>query len=638
VIARLRRSLQQLIRSERGIALPMALMITVIAMGFAAVPIVATVSSQGDNSRNQGGNEALAAAEAGAELAVLKQGELHEEFGSERTCAVGAPLTNGWCAAEPSVPYGAASYTYQVLPCYGQGVAGECGQVVEQTECDGGDPMRVVATGTALVGGQPVERRVSLSGCATAGSVPVDLSTTLTETEERQREELLTLSTEERELRELKTPGVSVETKIQELTEKAEELEEIIFKEEAEGKTSETETKSGTKTETVTKEVPPPNPFSTGSLIGINFLTMSNNAQVYNGGVATNGPVSMEGSANVCGTVRYGTTKNARNGSENAPSGCSAGRTFVQTTPVTYPPVSLPTEISTKNSNSRLSGLDPVGSSVWQRGNIAWNESKRELSVNYNELKLEGTLPYFLCKLTLAGGSSLYSGAGKSIRIFFDDPKNCPGLNGSPQLVIANGTFVGADSNHGPGFYFVGSSTAGASKIELAGGSNVSQFVIYGPKTKIIANNGVTVNGAILGESIELAGGASINKAGSFTPPPSGEYLAPEKKTETITVATSEEVRSAISIHREELRKKREELLREEHTLEEIYSSPPIVEKEESIATTSETIRTITVEIETVEKEIREWLEGGGNSAFTKSGFVECEARAPSSGVPDSGC
>ena len=35
---------------------------------------------------------------------------------------------------------------------------------------------------------------------------------------------------------------------------------------------------------------------------------MGNNAQIYNGGAASNKAVSMVGSANVCGTVRYGTT------------------------------------------------------------------------------------------------------------------------------------------------------------------------------------------------------------------------------------------------------------------------------------------------------------------------------------------
>lgn len=637
---RLRAVVTELRRSERGIALPMALMVTVIAMGFAAVPIVASVSSQGGDSRNQGANEALAAAEAGAELAVLKQSELHEEFGAEQLCASGDALSTGWCAAEPAVPgaIGAATYQYEVLPCYGDSPGGDCGQVIENTECESGDPMQVVSTGSAFVGGRAVERRVSLSGCATAGTPPVNLVEE-EEREIRRRTELSEQKTrEERELAELKAPGQETVTKIEQIHVKREGLEELIFKEEAEGKGAEKETKSGTKSETVTKEVPPPNPFSSGALIGINYLTMSNNAQVYNGGVGTNGPVSMEGSANVCGTVRYGTTKNARNGSDNPPGGCAAGRTFVQTTPVTYPPVSLPAEIATKNSNSRLSGADPVGSGVWQRGNISWSESKRELSVNYNELKLEGTLPYFLCKLTLAGGSSLYSGAGKSIRIFFDEPKNCPGLNGSPQLVIANGTYVGADANHGPGFYFLGSPEKEKSKIELAGGSNVSQFVIYAPKTKIIANNGVTVNGAILGESIDLAGGASINRAGNFTPPPSIEFLAPETKTETVTVTTSEEVQSVISKHREEVRILKETELIEIEKLESIYKQPPIVQKEESIKTTTESITTVSEEIERIEREIQEWLAGGGDSAFKKSDFVECTAEPTAAGVPASGC
>ena len=69
----------ELRHSERGIALPMALMITVVAMGFAAVPVVASINAQNGDSRSQGGNEALAAAEAGAELALLRQSKLLSE-------------------------------------------------------------------------------------------------------------------------------------------------------------------------------------------------------------------------------------------------------------------------------------------------------------------------------------------------------------------------------------------------------------------------------------------------------------------------------------------------------------------------------------------------------------------------------
>jgi hypothetical protein len=470
VRARFQQALWDLRHSERGIALPMALLLTTVAMGFAAVPILASVNTSTGDSRDQSTNMALAAAEAGMSLALLRQNQTtpteakpcaSEEGGKlvlNKAQTSGTEL--GWCspvtltsASTPAPPPG-TEVTYRVKPCYPQsncaGVTG-CAETSE-------NQVKIVSTGVATVSGRKVERRVATVACS----------------------------------------------------------------------------KAETKTETKTEKTTPPNVFAGGQIVGVEWLKLNNDAQVYNGGVGTNGAIKdFSGSANVCGTVQYGTeTVTPNNGSENPPSGCAAGRKFVKGT-TEYPAVILPSEIATKNSNYRLTEkLDPVGSTVYERGNISWNSSNRSLTVNYDQLTLEGTEPYYLCQLILAGGSKLLMGSGKKIRIFFDEPKNCPGLNGAAQLQIANGAYVGGDSFHGPGFYFLGSETAGASKIELGGGATVSQFVVYAPKSTIVANNGVNVNGAIIGQTLELGGGASINKSGTFTPPSLEDFL-PSTTTET---------------------------------------------------------------------------------------------------------
>ncbi len=137
-------------------------------------------------------------------------------------------------------------------------------------------------------------------------------------------------------------------------------------------------------------------------------------------------------------------------------------------------------------------------------------------------------------------------GSGKKIRIFFDAPANCPGLNGAPQLVISNGSYVGPDAASGPGFYFVGSDTLDASKIELGGGADVSQFVVYAPKSTIVAANGVNVNGIIIGRTLLLTGNAHVNKGGVFTPPSLEDFLpTTTTKTETTTVTPKAFARKA---------------------------------------------------------------------------------------------
>jgi hypothetical protein len=567
-LARLRSLLRELPRSESGIALPMAMIITVIGLGLASVPVIASISSQSGGTNNQRGNEALAAAEAGAERAVLAQSQLLAGD-PDALCENGSLQGAGWCPKVGPEEIGLAAYEYELRPCYEGGAGGaECTDANEQAECEageGGGAVQVVSTGIS----NGVQKRVEVTACASSegGLLPEEVEM-IEEEQER---------------------GV---------------IETSMEKEKAEGKDVVKTQDPPTYLPGTPVTVPPPNVYVKGQIVGIDWLNMNNNAQVYNGGAGSNGSVKMSGSANVCGTVSYGTTFSTDNSSSNqAPSGCAAGRTVGKGT-AEYPAVDLPANIATSNSNSRLVSQDPVGPNVWQRGNISWNSSNRSLTVSYDQLTLEGTLPYFLCKLTLAGGSKLLAGSGKSIRIFFDAPQNCPGLNGGSQLQIANGAYVGADSNHGPGFYFVGSSTANASRIELGGGANVSQFVVYAPYSAIVANNGVNVNGVIIGRTLELGGGAYINKS-AFTPPAVGDFIEPE------TVAGPEtEVPGAF------------------------HEYPS-----ESWVKNSEKLKTVTDRITELVKIITE--KGGGGSAeaatIEKSLFVECSA-VPDGASPDSGC
>jgi hypothetical protein len=565
----MRARLIELLRSEQGIALPMAMIITVIAMGLAAVPIVASVSSQSGGTNNQRGNEALAAAEAGAEIAVLRQRQLAGEE-SPRPCLSESPVGAFWCPSvpalsEPPEPIGSAGYRYQVRPCYADLTgSSECADAADRAECteEEGGAVQIVSTGFS----NDVSKRVELTACAN------------TEGGETQEE---------------------IDLKIEEV--EKETIERIMREEEENGTHVVEEPGEPTPGEKIL--APPPNVYAKGQIVGIDSLNMHNDAQIYNGGAGSNGWVKMVGSANVCGTVGYGTTFSTDNSSSNkAPAGCSVGRTVGQGT-ADYPAVDLPAGIAGANSNSRLAGADPVGQYVWQRGNISWNASNRHLTVSYDQITLEGTQPYFLCRLTLAGGSKLLAGSGKSIRIFFDAPENCPGLNGAAQLQIANGAFVGADASSGPGFYFVGSGNPEASKVELGGGANVSQFVVYAPYSKIVANNGVNLRGVIIGRTLDLGGGADINPGGPFTPPPPSDYIEPEWKDGEPT------------------------------------PGEPIVKASESWTKHSEELVKVIEKIKVLEEEIELNPGAPGTTTVEKSLFVECSAE-PDSGdpQPDSGC
>lgn len=136
--------------SESGIALPLTLLIMVVGLALVSVPVLASVNSQNADSRNQASNEALAAAEAGAELGILRQ----TQSGLTKECVTGT-ASGGWCP-EVAGTIGAASYVYRVKPVF--------------STSGGNDVVTVYSVGTAEVGGAKVRRQVSLEGTSTPGA------------------------------------------------------------------------------------------------------------------------------------------------------------------------------------------------------------------------------------------------------------------------------------------------------------------------------------------------------------------------------------------------------------------------------------------------------------------------------------
>jgi hypothetical protein len=677
---RLRRLLSELRRSERGIALPMALMVTVIAMGFAAVPVVASINAQNGDSHNQGTNEALAAAEAGAELALLNQSKMLSEPqqnaqfvacpGNQTTISTGG-LEDGWCpkfqeADGKPVSIGAAGYKYQVRPCYASenGCSGvEAAETCNATE--GKLLVQIVSTGYATVGGKEVTRRIELAACAETTGNPEEIQI-LSEISTKESEVKILVeggeaaeATEkvqhQNELTTLTTTKTEIEGEVTIYRSEIAKLTEQIKTIHEQGKDVEyTEVPGEAYFETVKSS--PPNVWGDGQIVGVEGLVMNNNAQVYNGGAGSNKEVSMVGSANVCGTVRYGTKFTVDSSSSSkAPSSCATGRTASQGT-IAYPSVTLPSTIATENSDARLckeaachEGEDPVPSSVWQRGNMSYNTSNKQLSINYSSLTLEGTKPYYLCQLVLGGGSSLYAGAGKSITIYFAPPSACPGLNGAAQLQIANGTYVYADASSGPKFLFVGSSSPSESRIELAGGAKSEQFVIYAPNSKVTANNGIEMTGAIIANTLELGGGASLNKYGTFSAPPPESFLpTTETKIEKHKEATKTSHPSQAIVEIEErIRTAETNVAETTKTLTTIETQITTLTREQEEQAGSakngrgEVIKEIEFEIRSLEKTLKNLPGGVGGEAeeLSKQSFRECSAEPSQLGeAPDQGC
>jgi hypothetical protein len=149
VTGRLRHRLAQLLRSERGQALPTALFAMIASFGLASAAVISSVDAQQGTARDRESKNAIAAADAGANLALLRLNRFQHDL-TEATPCVGPggeslPESNGWCPATQAEGVGGASFSYAVSAYKPE---------TEQHETE----LNVVAVGTA--GG--VSRRVEV--------------------------------------------------------------------------------------------------------------------------------------------------------------------------------------------------------------------------------------------------------------------------------------------------------------------------------------------------------------------------------------------------------------------------------------------------------------------------------------------
>ncbi len=149
----LRNSLDRLRGAESGMALPVALVAMIAAMALAGAVIMATVDLQHGSVRDNSSKSAIAAADAGANVARLRLARYATVLDAESApclaVGTGGLLTastasaDGWCPAVTGT-VGGATYSYRATP-----VGAECG----------GYDLCVVATGTV----RGVSRRIEVT-------------------------------------------------------------------------------------------------------------------------------------------------------------------------------------------------------------------------------------------------------------------------------------------------------------------------------------------------------------------------------------------------------------------------------------------------------------------------------------------
>jgi hypothetical protein len=117
-MARIRHRLRELARNERGMALPTALFAMIAAFALASVAVLSSVNAQHGTTRDHYAKEAIAAADAGAGVALLRINRFHSSLSAAKPCVGSAgealEATGGWCPPISAESVGQATYSYRV--------------------------------------------------------------------------------------------------------------------------------------------------------------------------------------------------------------------------------------------------------------------------------------------------------------------------------------------------------------------------------------------------------------------------------------------------------------------------------------------------------------------------------------------
>lgn len=135
-------------------AVPTALFAMIASLALASAAIMSSVDVQQGTGRDHDSKEAIAAADAGASLAMLRLNRFQNKLSLARPCVGPAGeaqiATSGWCPSTPAETVGGAVYAYRISAYNGSGT------------------LKVIAVGTSGT----VSRRVEVGFYSTNGRNP----------------------------------------------------------------------------------------------------------------------------------------------------------------------------------------------------------------------------------------------------------------------------------------------------------------------------------------------------------------------------------------------------------------------------------------------------------------------------------
>lgn len=420
VIGPLRERLRLLIGSERGMALPTALFAMIASFALASVAVLSSIDAQRGTARDSGSKSAIAAADAGAGLALLRLNRFKSKLKTATPCIGPAgevqeqePPSSGWCPATTPETVGGATFSYRV------------------SAYRPNSEMSVVAVGAS--GG--VSRRVNVK--------------------------LVTKNGEE------------------------------VFKVE--------------------------------QLIGENGIELKGGPTLKTN-IGTNGSITLGSqgtSAIICGNIRHGIGQSSP--TPTAPPVCPEQGTVTEGSK-TLPPVVPPENIATSNSNCRLVPNCPKAEEVdpysgTRTTTKPWDGAHRFINVPNSTTLILGGGDYWVCGLFVNG--KLEMAPSSQVRIFFDTPEHCSGLNSSNTQIevtasasVTSSSFEKCQSNaeecRVPGLYVMGSATI-PTTVSLSGNSgSTNELMLYAPYSDVEIGGNATWIGMFAGKTIKMNGNPTI--------------------------------------------------------------------------------------------------------------------------------
>jgi hypothetical protein len=175
IFSRLSRRLGLIRRSEAGMVLPTVLFATVAALGVSTAAVVATIDTQRGTVRDNNSKEASAAADAGADVALMRLNRYADLLSTSSPClavsggnlVLSGTSADGWCPAISS-SVGGASYSYRVSPQVANGTltvvsTGSSGGVTQRSAVS----LKATTVGSLLSGmGVIAQEDINLSNSA----------------------------------------------------------------------------------------------------------------------------------------------------------------------------------------------------------------------------------------------------------------------------------------------------------------------------------------------------------------------------------------------------------------------------------------------------------------------------------------